>query len=377
MARQVFLHIGVPKSGTTFLQTRMWHNRPQLQAQGILYPGAKRLDHYHASQVVRDADPERLGSDADSWDRLVAELSGWPEVGLISHEFFCMATTDQIRRAVAALAPAQVDVVVTARDYVRQFPAVWQEALKMNSDIGLDEFMDAALAHQLTGAWSWRSQNLTPILRRWATVVPPARIHLITVPPRGAPKELLWERWCEVLGVDDRDFNIDLAYHNESLGAAQAALMVRVKPHLEGPLNDGPERHRWVRKYFGHQVLVPQRGQRFGLRPRHEEALQRMSRAMSRKILKDGYDVVGDLADLMPAEPGTTVLPHPDDVPDDQVLESAARAIARMIADVRAVTLERDDLRGRLETRAEKAEASSARGRARRVVRRITRRGAR
>lgn len=53
MASRVFLHVGVPKSGTTYLQTTMWHNRAPLRAQGLLYPGAKRMDHYHASQDVR------------------------------------------------------------------------------------------------------------------------------------------------------------------------------------------------------------------------------------------------------------------------------------------------------------------------------------
>ena len=74
------------------------------------------------------------GDGADAWDRILAELAAWAGTGLVSHEFFSMATAEQARAAVAALAPAEVHVVVTVRDYVRQFPAVWQEALKMNSD---------------------------------------------------------------------------------------------------------------------------------------------------------------------------------------------------------------------------------------------------
>ena len=76
MARRVYVHVGLPKTGTTFLQTTMWHNRAQLAAQGFLYPGEKRMDHFHASNAVRGrrltfrADNEA----ADAGARMVTHL---------------------------------------------------------------------------------------------------------------------------------------------------------------------------------------------------------------------------------------------------------------------------------------------------------------
>src|SRR4051794_13133871 len=113
MARLVYLHIGLPKTGTTFLQTAMWHNRSALEEQGIHYPGSKRMDHFHASVAIRD--PSGTRSDS-AWQRIVRELAEWDGTGLISHEFFSMATADQARAAVETLAPAEVHVVVTVRD---------------------------------------------------------------------------------------------------------------------------------------------------------------------------------------------------------------------------------------------------------------------
>ena len=141
MARRVFLHIGVPKSGTTFLQTTMWRNRQALQEQGFLYPGRERMDHYHASRQVRGVSSARMGDYAAVWDRLVERLHGWDGDGLISHEFFSMATAAQARAAVRALAPAEVHIVLTARDYLRHLPAVWQDDLKMHSVASFDDFM--------------------------------------------------------------------------------------------------------------------------------------------------------------------------------------------------------------------------------------------
>jgi len=377
MAERVYIHIGAPKTGTTFLQTAMWRNRSQLEAQGFLYPGRKRLDHYRASQIVRDVPSSKLGDDADAWDRIVAELSAWPGTGLVSHEFFSMATTEQARAAVAALAPAEVHVVLTARDYVRQFPAMYQEALKMNVDDSFDEFMKRAIAFDLPGAWGWSTQDLPAVLEQWAGAVPAHRIHVITVPPPGAPRPLLWQRWCEVLGLDDTGFDMDLGVGNESMGAAQAALVRRMKPFLTNELkDDGASRHRWFRQYFGHEVLVPQRGERFGLRPDDAAVLRELSTDAAEAIRRAGYDVTGDLAELVPAE-SQPERPHPDDVTDAEMLDVACRAMEQMVRDVRLLNLEVRELTHRARAASANRPAaarSGPRATARRLVRQARKR---
>jgi hypothetical protein len=332
----------------------------------MLYPGSRRMDHYHASRKVRGASAARLGVEVDTWDRLVAQLDRWDGEGFLSHEFFCMAKPKQIRRAVRAVAPAEINVIVTARDYVRQFPAVWQEMLKVKGDLSLDEFMERAFARDLRGAWGWRSQDLPAALRRWSRVVPVENIHVVTVPPPSAPRDLLWHRWCEVLQIDDSEFDMDLGFQNESLGTPQAALMRYVKPYLTGPLRDSGVRHRWVRKYFGHEVLVPQRGERFGLRQEQAAQLRKLSIEAVEEIRQVGYPVTGDLADLIPDE-NQPERPHPDDVTEGEMLEVAAKALDQMIRDVRDLTNERDDL-------IEQAQQRRPRSALRRVARRVRRR---
>ncbi len=41
MSQRVYLHVGVPKSGTTFLQASLTANRKALRAAGVLYPGGE------------------------------------------------------------------------------------------------------------------------------------------------------------------------------------------------------------------------------------------------------------------------------------------------------------------------------------------------
>ena len=68
---KVFLHIGEPKTGTTFIQQVMWGSRAELAAQGVVLPGHHPQDHFRASQDLRGiqklpSDP--AGSWAGEWD---------------------------------------------------------------------------------------------------------------------------------------------------------------------------------------------------------------------------------------------------------------------------------------------------------------------
>jgi len=135
-----------------------------------------------------------------------------------------------------------------------------------------------------------------------------------------------------------------VAAGNESLGVAQAAFLLKVKPYLLDELHPTPERHRWVRGHLGPDVLVPQGGGRFGLRHRHLDELRQLAEDEVRILEARGYDVAGDLEELVPSRPETEH-PNPGDVTDSEIVEVAARAAATMTAQVRSLSLERDEWR--------------------------------
>ena len=47
--------------------------------------------------------------------------------------------------------------------------------------------------------WFWKAQGLPDVLTRWGAGLPPERIHVVTVPQSGAPRDLLWQRYCDRL----------------------------------------------------------------------------------------------------------------------------------------------------------------------------------
>jgi len=333
MARKVFFHIGAPKTGTTYLQDILWSNRTSLAKQGILVPGKRRMDAYNATVTVRGGDTadKRPLHERNAWAGIVEQIRDWPGTAIISHEFFGAATREQASAAIAALEPAEVHLIFTARDYVAQFPALWQESIKMRADRGFTEFTKAALDDNLDELWGWKTTDMPAILERWSVDVPPDRVHVVTVPARGAPPTVLWDRFAQAVGIEPGSCDLARKSANESLGVVQVRVLEAVKSRLPEELRPVGARYRWVRAFFAHQMLASQKGERFGMRPDEAARLRERSKGAVQQVQQAGYDVIGDLEDLVAPDPLPEVR-HPDDVTDAEVLDAAVEAIGAMLS---------------------------------------------
>ena len=207
---RVFLHIGEPKTGTTFLQQVMWGNRAALKAQGVVLPGHHPQDHFRASQDLRGIEKlpsDPAGSWTGEWDILATQARQAPGIAVISHELFSAAGEQQAERAVASLSPAEVHLVLTVRDMASLLPAEWQETVKHRNARGwadwLGDVIDTeSVSEDRREYWFWRVHDTLAILELWSRFLPAERIHVITMPPPGTGPGVLWERFAGLLGID-------------------------------------------------------------------------------------------------------------------------------------------------------------------------------
>ena len=337
--RRAFLHIGLPKTGTTYLQHALWSNKDALRDAGVLLPGRHRRRHLLASLDVRE-DPKlarRPGDVSAPWQDLVDECLEWPGDVVISHEFFGAASADQVARVVKTLDGFEVHVVLTARSMTDLGLSRWQEWVKSGGKLGVDEYPQKQ-EYDPVDEWGWGSFDLASVLQRWSDGVPPEHIHVIPVDPRGAPSDL-WLTFTGVLGLDGTRFPVEELPRNRSLGVVEVELLRRINPHLTDFTSAGDRGH-WIRGYLGEGDVLPEGREKFRSGPeKHRELEQRGRQALD--ILAGGrYDVRGDLGLLEPSALGE--LRHPDDVRDTELLDAAVVTIARMLRDVRSLTRERD-----------------------------------
>lgn len=332
MARRAFLHVGTAKSGTTYLQDLWWRHRDELRERGLLLPGSGRRDHFAAAAVVKGmTDVVRtLGArELDAWQRLVDEARDWAGDVLVSNEHFSDSPPEAVAAALADLASAadEVHVVLTARDLGRVLPSAWQQRVKMGARQPYRRFL-ATVRRGEDGQKFWRYQDVPAILDLWSPGLPPERVHLVVVPPSGAPRDELWQRAAAVLGVDVTGLDTDARRPNDSLGLVEAELLRRVNERVPRP-ERSPALTRHVKGTFVPEALVGSAAREsFVVPERHVAWIRERSEAIVADLGASAYDVVGDLDDLLPADPraGRT----PDQATDDELLAAAQTVLTRL-----------------------------------------------
>lgn len=151
----------------------LWARRPVLRDHGLLLPGTGPREHLWASCAVR-GEPrlERRHPDAPgAWARLAEEARAWDGDVLVSHEFLCGASTDQVAAAVADLGGAEVHLVLTARELVSLVGARWQEWVKNGARGPLDGYPPRE-DDRPADEWGWATNDLGGILQRWTPSCP-------------------------------------------------------------------------------------------------------------------------------------------------------------------------------------------------------------
>lgn len=334
MAGKVIVHVGAPKTGTSFLQDLLFGARDRLAGIGVCYPADRFDAHFLAALDLMQLPWGGLEAEAvGAWDRLAAQVRDWSGTAIVSHEILARASRIHVARALDSLdaGDTEIHVVLSARDLVRQIPAEWQENVKHRRTMPYATFLaDLQEPSRTAGeaSWFWSVQEVPDILDRWGSSLPRERVHLVTVPPSGAPNDLLWKRFSEVLGLDPEEFTLDDIRVNASLGATEATVVRRLNEQVAEVL---PNHHyrALVREALVHQGLSrDRRSARLSVPEDVWAWADRLSRAWVAEVAERGYDVVGDLDDLLPAPP----LPFTDpDRPDaDEFGETALRALTTM-----------------------------------------------
>ncbi|GAA1481023.1 hypothetical protein GCM10009624_14630 [Gordonia sinesedis] len=369
----VYVHIGLPKTGTTHVQDRLWRNRDlALDTSGLLYPGNTIADHFHAAVHLQ---PDRYldwvdPAFDDAWPTMVAQMRAWPQRSLVSHELFSSATSDQIGALLADLSFAdEVHVIATVRDLGRQLPSVWQENVKNQRQASFNDFVANIRAYApRIGAGAnastppagdpahdrdslgpeepfWEFQDYVGTLAKWADHVGPERVHIVTVPSHAAKGDTLWDRFLDAIDVDPAPLTGLVPSTNLSLSASQAEFLRRLNGRLQ-PDDIAWERYERVVKghligeiLFGSRSGTPQ-----GLSDDQRAWAAERADAMIGEVRSARYRVTGSLDDLRVAPVAGTNSEPP---PDHEVLDVALDTLAEM---VKAAPM--PNVRPRLRTRA-------------------------
>lgn len=333
MSRRLVLHVGAMKSGTSFIQSRLFANKAMLAERGILVPGMNWLSQVMAARDV-------LGAGDAQWARMAGKVEAHDGTSVISMEYLGPVRPVVVRRVLDSFPDHDVTVVVTVRDLNRSIAAMWQETVQNGRTWTFEEYLagirawrpghrDETAAAPEAGRTFWRQQNIVRFARTWGEQVGMDSFALVTVPPPGAPRDLLWERFCSVLGTAPDGF-APARMGNESVGAASTLVIRRLNELLDEAGLPFPEGTDLRKGLLAKQVLAARKRDEPAIGLPVAPWVREHAAHMVTALRGTGVSLVGDWADLEPVDvPGT----DPATVPAEQVAEAALAGLAGVLAE--------------------------------------------
>lgn len=318
------------KSGTTYLQSWLDHNTRQLLAQGMLWNKADK--NFRATDDLFGSKLRRPSRDGD-WATMKARIESHSGDVLISNELLAAIAPKKIALLMAELRPAEVHVIITARDLARVVPSQWQTAMRNRGTVPWAQYIEDICANEPREGghhpWFWNRQGVPRIVERWSKDLSFDRFTVITVPPTGTPPAVLGQRFCSVLSIDPTGF-ADASMTNASLGAHSCELLRLLNSeiaHFDGP------RHQWaVKNGLARRVLEARGDQEpsLGLTQSQHDAVRRAAIAMVDQLRALPIKVVGDLGDLVPGVEAYGRPTDPGQTSDRELLAVALFGLAGM-----------------------------------------------
>lgn len=329
----LYLHVGLPKTGTTDLQKVLWENRKKLASVGVSYPGRPRGAQFHAAlDLLAGANSRYPGM----WPSLVEQAKDISGTVVISHEMLAALNDAKIARVVEDFATRELHVVLTVRDFSRIVPATWQERAKNREVETWESFLEGVSKGPRGRHSFWRLQNAPRIIRSWAKHVPGERIHVVTVPPVQEDPQLLLKRFASVVGFAVDDVTLTERPANQSIGALEVAVLQelnKVSTHLEWQ-----DYTRLIKGHVVRDVLAQRPGQQRVALPESARPWVEAEVERTRKAVEEvGCQVVGDLDDLEPKGLGPRndrETDKPDAVSPEDVLTATAETLVALAEEV-------------------------------------------
>lgn len=335
MARRVVLHIGPRKTATTYLQRIL----QALVEDGALDPAVypihtrDRIDHNQVPGLIdlareagaiglqEDAWRDQDGSDARA---LLAAVEATPGDVILSAEAMSVLPAQGAARVIAALAPAPVDVVITARDLGRVLPSSWQQHMRNGNIESYADYLALRLEERRTRSYEtelhrgfWRAYRYADLAARWGSAGA-SRVTVVTVPGAGAPTDLVWQRFVAAAGIADLPGTpptVPEDRANISLTGAETFALygfnVAARAAGQGRRDVRAAHRALLRRGWTERA---ERGARLGLPLALQPAVADWAAEDAHALLDSGVPIVGDVADLAFAAAGEDGVPTSDEV---------------------------------------------------------------
>lgn len=233
--KQLILHVGFHKSGTSALQESFAAQREELAAAGVLYPNIGRKAHHRIAWALTQKPwgwKARGGETTPfkHFSKMVKLINrSSAEKILLSSEFFSELTPDQIQKIAATIKGREVKILFTLRPLVKLIASSYQQYLKYGTKADYVEWLHSVLDEpgvSKVNPTFWKRHIHGDVVASWAEVFGPGAVTVL-VADESKP-HFLFDSVNELLGLR-KDFLKALATgSNRSLSLEEVSLLIEL-----------------------------------------------------------------------------------------------------------------------------------------------------
>ena len=233
--KQLILHVGFHKSGTSALQESFSVQRAELASSGILYPNIGRKAHHRIAWALTQKPwgwKSRGGETTPfkyftKMARLIKNSKS--EKVLLSSEFFSELTKEQIQKLAGAVKGREVKIVFTLRPLVKVLSSSYQQYLKYGIKADYSQWLHSVLdepgVSKITPSF-WKRHMHGEVVKRWVDTFGPSAITLV-IADETRP-EFLFSEVNQILGLPSDFLKPQPTGSNRSLSIEEISLLLQL-----------------------------------------------------------------------------------------------------------------------------------------------------
>ena len=237
--KTLYLHIGIHKTGTTYIQTVCAKNATILRQNGLLFPDHGRLadsGHHNVSYFFSAHNNLCFENEPFSVDSLVNEIQTAPENKiLISSEEFSVCSIEEIQAIQSAFQEFIVCPIVFLRNPFFSIYSIWQEQMKAGqTDLAFQAFIQQETLMNIALHWQ------QDIIQKWHHVFGNNLIVVVYDNLRKASQNIVHYLLNTILDISvniQQLLDIDQVLNTSlSVEVAELARTLRAQQHINQPI---------------------------------------------------------------------------------------------------------------------------------------------
>lgn len=306
--KELVLHVGFHKSGTSALQESFHIQRAELLDAGVLYPNIGKKAHHRIAWALtqRSWGWSKRGGQVTPFKvftKLSREINrSQQEKVLLSSEFFSELTSEQIQKIASAIKGRKVKVLFTLRPLVKLLSSSYQQYLKYGTKADYEKWLHSVLDEPGVSKINptfWKRHMHGDVVSRWAEAFGAENVTVLVVDEKRP--EFLFEQVNRYLGLSENFLKSQPTGSNRSLSLEEVSLLLELNKRFPKE-RSWPEylvfiRNGYIRQLTDH-VPLASNSQKLPTPKWAIDQANQLATDSKRMIQQLGVRVLGDLDSL-------------------------------------------------------------------------------